>query len=372
MKAPLLFLLLLPALTACRPGSAPQPRVALSHVSLLPHTPVKDQGALPVCWAYAMLSLIESDRMADGDSVNLSAADAVRTAATEALYAGTLPRDLRGTGVTLLRIVSRTGTAAYDAAPDLSHEAGERLLSEGRRLNARRRKSIPAPDATKAATGKTNRLTERTERLTEIAGRLTATTVWANGFMPDADAAAPALSAMPDATGVRRLVQGTFGPEPPRKPWDGGRYEGFTCLPDSGYGRPVLLDVPDNRERARFMNLPLEALMDTVRATLGRGRTLAWQGDVSEATCSFEAGTATWPVSRRAVNERERARDLRSGQTTDDHMMHLVGTAHSRDGRFFFVLKNSYGRTGRFGGYLLMDGNYFRMKTLAVYRRDTL
>lgn len=108
MKAPLLFLLLLPGLTACRPGSAPQPRTQLSHVNILPHTQVKDQGALPVCWAYAMLSLIESDRMADGDSVNLSAADAVRTAATEALYAGTLPRDLRGTGVTLLRIVSRT------------------------------------------------------------------------------------------------------------------------------------------------------------------------------------------------------------------------------------------------------------------------
>ena len=50
---------------------------------------------------------------------------------------------------------------------------------------------------------------------------------------------------------------------------------------------------------------------------------------------------------------------------------HIVGTAHSRDGRLFFVLKNSYGRTGRFGGYLLMDENYFRMKTLAVYRRTT-
>lgn len=165
------FLLLLPALTACRPGSAPQPRVVLSHVSLLPHTPVKDQGALPVCWAYAMLSLIESDRMADGDSVNLSAADAVRTAAFEALSAGTLPRGLRGTGVTLLRVVSQTGTAAYDAAPDLSHDAGERLLSEGRKLNAQQGGPPPAPDAKKAEAEKTSRLTGRTGRLTENTGR---------------------------------------------------------------------------------------------------------------------------------------------------------------------------------------------------------
>lgn len=371
MRAFPVFLLLLPALTACRPGSAPQPRVALSHVSLLPHTPVKDQGALPVCWAYAMLSLIESDRMADGDSVNLSAADAVRTAAFEALSAGTLPRGLRGTGVTLLRVVSQTGTAAYDAAPDLSHDAGERLLSEGRKLNAQQGGTPSAPDAKKAEAEKTSRLTGRTGRLTENTGRLTETTVWANGYAPATETPVSSPYAIPGTAEIRSLVHCIFGAEPPREPWHGERYEGFTSLPDSGYGRPVRLDVPDNREQARFMNLPLEAFIDTVRATLGRGRTLAWQGDVSEATCSFDAGTATWPVRRRTVNERERARDLRSGQTTDDHMMHIVGTAHSRDGRLFFVLKNSYGRTGRFGGYLLMDENYFRMKTLAVYRRTT-
>ena len=35
-------------------------------------TPVKDQGRSPLCWLYAMLATIESDRLMMGDSVNLS------------------------------------------------------------------------------------------------------------------------------------------------------------------------------------------------------------------------------------------------------------------------------------------------------------
>lgn len=35
-------------------------------------TPVKDQGKSSLCWVYAMLATIESDRLMQGDSVNLS------------------------------------------------------------------------------------------------------------------------------------------------------------------------------------------------------------------------------------------------------------------------------------------------------------
>ena len=69
------------------------------------------------------------------------------------------------------------------------------------------------------------------------------------------------------------------------------------------------------------------------------------------------------------MNERERARDLRSGQTTDDHMMHLIGTAHDEAGRFYYLLKNSYGRYGAYAGLLYMSEDYFRAKTVSVLLR---
>ncbi len=306
MKRSALLLAVGLLLVGCRPGRAPQPRVTFSEVHTLPHTPPQNQGPMPVCWAYAMVSLLESDAVADGDSIRYSATDVARTAYAEALADGTLPRGVRGTGFTLLRLAGRYGLARREAVRGVSPEGLKTLLA--------------------------------------TRGRLT-------------------------GNAARKRIDAAFGPEPPRTPWRNGRYEAFTCLPDSPRLRAVVLDVPDNRERARFVNLSLEALLDTVRATLARGRTLAWEGDVSEPTYSARLGVATWPVRRRAVNERERRRDLRAGQTTDDHMMHLVGTATGSDGRRYFLLKNSYGRHGRYDGYVFMDENYFRMKTLAVYRR---
>ena len=39
---------------------------------LLKTTPVKDQGQSGLCWVYAMLATIETERLQLGDSVNLS------------------------------------------------------------------------------------------------------------------------------------------------------------------------------------------------------------------------------------------------------------------------------------------------------------
>ena len=39
---------------------------------VLKTTPVKDQGSSELCWAYAMLATIETERLEMGDSVNLS------------------------------------------------------------------------------------------------------------------------------------------------------------------------------------------------------------------------------------------------------------------------------------------------------------
>ena len=41
-------------------------------------TPVKDQGRSDLCWVYAMLATIESERLMMGDSVNLSPAFVAR------------------------------------------------------------------------------------------------------------------------------------------------------------------------------------------------------------------------------------------------------------------------------------------------------
>lgn len=65
-------------------------------------TPVKNQGASSVCWMYAMLSTIETDRLSQGDSVNLSVAFPLRRYIEEGL-----PRPCSVAGATPSRCVAQ-------------------------------------------------------------------------------------------------------------------------------------------------------------------------------------------------------------------------------------------------------------------------
>ena len=66
-------------MVSCRPsGPATDGAPAMTNDLLLGFTPVKDQGRGSLCWMYAMLSTIETDRLMTGDSVHLSVAYPVR------------------------------------------------------------------------------------------------------------------------------------------------------------------------------------------------------------------------------------------------------------------------------------------------------
>jgi len=54
-------------------------------------------------------------------------------------------------------------------------------------------------------------------------------------------------------------------------------------------------------------------------------------------------------------------------QTTDDHLMHIVGIAHDQEGTKFYYTKNSGGIIDRKNdGYVYMSKSYVRLKTIAV------
>ena len=72
-----LFCILLPLivcmLSACdSKNHDSKPNIEFIIDSRIKTTPVKDQGHSTLCWIYAMLATIESDRLMIGDSVNLS------------------------------------------------------------------------------------------------------------------------------------------------------------------------------------------------------------------------------------------------------------------------------------------------------------
>jgi len=52
--------------------------------------------------------------------------------------------------------------------------------------------------------------------------------------------------------------------------------------------------------------------------------------------------------------------------TQDDHLMHIVGIEKSKEGKTFFIVKNSWGETGPFGGYVHVSEAYFAVNTISL------
>jgi len=96
-------------LSAC----ADRPRQLRMEV-LNSYTPVKNQGNMQTCWAYAMLSAIETEHIMKGDSVHLSVAYVERTMRRDTR----MPAKGRAVAMTLINMIQRYGVVPYGAMPD--------------------------------------------------------------------------------------------------------------------------------------------------------------------------------------------------------------------------------------------------------------
>ena len=52
--------------------------------------------------------------------------------------------------------------------------------------------------------------------------------------------------------------------------------------------------------------------------------------------------------------------------TQDDHLMHITGIEKSKDGKTFFVVKNSWGKIGPFEGYVNVSEAYLAINTISI------
>lgn len=132
--------------------------------------------------------------------------------------------------------------------------------------------------------------------------------------------------------------------------------------------KPFVLEVPDNWAHGLYYNLPIDELMEVMNYALNNGFTVAWDGDTSEKTFQHKNGKADLPKEQIGkVDQKLRQKTFLNRQTTDDHLMHLVGLSKDSEGRNCFYTKNSWGaNSNKFGGYLHMTDDYVRLKTIAI------
>ena len=303
---------------------------------MLKTTPVKDQGQSALCWVYAMLATIESECLMQGDSIHLSPDYIARLylaqqARSHYLGHGRPAITLRGTAPMLIRLLQTYGAMPYDSYPERRPRANYNVLERKLQQMARHVTSL-------------SQLQQRVDNLLDESV----------GVMP---------------TDQVYMLGATYTPQSfANSVCRADEYQALTSFTHHPFGRPIALELPDNRMGDLFLNLPLDTLINRIDRSLRNGHPVCWEGDISNDGFSFAQGKA-FINPRLHISQTLRQHLFEQRQTTDDHCMALIGIVRNRKGRKLYVAKNSWGTNNPFGGLIYMNENYLRQNTICVVMR---
>ncbi len=177
-------------------------------------------------------------------------------------------------------------------------------------------------------------------------------------------------------------------------------YISITSFTHQPFHKPFPIEVPDNWRWANSYNLPVDEMMAAIDNAILNGYTVAWASDVSEGGFSRQgiaivpdenaaenAGTdqAKWlglsererrstiankigseMLKEKAITQEMRQLAYDNYQTTDDHGMHIYGIAKDQNGNKYYMVKNSWGKTGPYEGIWYASEAFVRYKTLSI------
>ncbi|MFA5325937.1 MAG: C1 family peptidase [Bacteroidales bacterium] len=170
----------------------------------------------------------------------------------------------------------------------------------------------------------------------------------------------------------------------------------FTHVP---YYKEFAIEVPDNWRWDLSYNVPLDELIEIMYNAINEGYTIAWGTDVSEKGFSRN-GVATvpdteylttngsdqerWiglspkdkekemeklmsgPVKEKEITPEMRQKEYDNKLTTDDHGMHIYGLAQDQNGTKYFMVKNSWGKAGKYKGIWYVSEPFIKYKTMNI------
>ena len=180
-------------------------------------------------------------------------------------------------------------------------------------------------------------------------------------------------------------------------------YVNITSFTHHPFYEPFIIEVCDNWRWDSAYNLPMDEMMEVMYNAIDKGYTIAWGSDVSEKGFTRN-GLAIMPVEEKKAaagsdqerwvgksaekpaeevkkelpKEMEITQEMRQDgydrkTTTDDHGMHIYGVAKDQNGTKYFMVKNSWGETGKYKGIWYASDAFVRYKTLnIVVHKDAL
>ena len=356
------------------------PKYKFTTIKENPVTSIKNQYRSGTCWCYSALSFIESE---------ILRTKGVETDLSEMFVVG---RSYHDRAVKYVRLDGHLNFAAGSSFGDVLHVIDDYGI---------------IPQSVYSGFNYGTEMPEQSELDAVLKGYVDAarrnpnkklTTAWVNGLDGILDAY---FGEAPETFTVDGVE---YTPESYRD-FLGINYDDYvniTSFTHHPFYEPFIIEVCDNWRWDSAYNLPMEEMMEVMYNAIDNGFTIAWGSDVSEKGFTRD-GLAVMPVEeeeKKAGSDQEKwvgkdnetkvekkkgipveqviTQEMRqegydNKTTTDDHGMHIYGTAEDQNGTKYFLVKNSWGETGKYDGIWYASDAFVRYKTLnIVVHKDAL
>ena len=363
------------ALNAQRPEPI-EKDLTFTVVKELPITSVKNQASSGTCWCYSTLSFLESEilRMG-GDSLDLAEMFVVSKA-----YADKAEK--------YIRLDGKLNFAQGSSSEDVFHVWEDYGI---------------VPQEVMEGLNYGEKVNRHSELCDGMKGYLDAvvknpnkklSTAWRRALQGILDAY---LGPCPEEFTFKgkKYTPKSFAASLGIKPED---YVSITSFTHHPFYTQFAIEVEDNWRWDLSYNIPIDEMMEIMYNAIDKGYTVAWGTDVSEAGFTRnglainpdlkaveEAGSdqQRWvgvdPAEKMkqlskmrddapemTVTQEMRQEGYDNKTTTDDHGMHIYGIAKDQNGNKYFMVKNSWGETGKYKGIWYASDSFVRYKTLNI------
>ena len=343
----------------------------------LPITSIKNQNRSGTCWAYSTLSFFESEILKkSGKTYNLCemfvcSKDYMDRAIVKVRMHGDAQCSQGGAAEDVLSTMKLYGICPEEAMPLPGTPQGDSLANFNEFFNAME----PYVDAVAKSTAK------------KISNQ------WKSGLQGILDAY---LGKVPEKFTYE-------GKEYTPKSFcqslglDLNDYVSITSYTHHPFYTAFPVEVQDNWRQGMSYNVPIDEMMQIIDNAIENGYTVAWGGDVSEEgftrnglALAYDdngvrdlAGSdqARWLKMTAAAKknvidslgvaapeivptQEMRQERFDNWQLTDDHGMHIYGVAKDQFGKEYYMVKNSWGETGKYNGIWYMSKTFIKLNTM--------
>ncbi len=357
-------------------------KLQFTTVKELPVTSVKNQASSGTCWAFSTISFLESEAIRINKLSEDQYPDFSEFFVVSHSYADRADK--------YVRLDGNLTFGAGSEADDVLHVVRDYGIVPNEAMTGMNYgTALPAQSELDAV------LKSYVQAVAKVPNR-TLTTAWKNGFQGILDAY---LGEYPETFTVNgtEYTPASYRDAMKINPDDYVTITSFTHHP---FYTKFAIEVCDNWRWDEAWNLPLDEFMQVLDYALEHGYTAAWGTDCSEsgftrqglgqlidATAAAAPGSDQehWvgkddskPAEAAAPKEIVPTQEWRQAEfdkktTTDDHGMHIYGIAKDQFGRKFYMVKNSWGITGKYQGMWYCSEAFVAGKSIdLVIHKDAL